>query len=61
MIDRMLTATEVTRLMSVNQKTLKEWAKQGLLPSYRVNARGDFRFKEEDVKRFIEEHKVSQK
>ena len=43
--------------MSVNQKTLRMWAKQGLLPSYRINARGDMRVKEEDVKHFVDERK----
>ena len=51
----MMTIGEVAEIMHVNTNTLRRWANQGILPSYRLGSRGDRRFMLEDVARFIDE------
>jgi len=50
----MLTTTEVAHLLHVHPNTVRRWANNGLLPSYRLGTRGDRRFKREEVEAFIE-------
>ena len=52
---RMMTSVEVARILHVHSSTLRRWANRGLLKSYRINARGDRRFKPDDVARFLAE------
>ena len=54
-MDTMLTTREVARLLNVHINTVRRWSNQGVLKSYRINSRGDRRFKREDVDALIRE------
>ena len=50
-----LTAREVAKYMKISVLTLKRWGKKGIfLPAFRINSRGDRRYKKEDLIAFIE-------
>ena len=53
--DGMLTVTEVARLLHVHPNTLRRWSKDGRIQSYRIAPRGDRRFKQEEIARFLAE------
>ena len=48
-IDRMLTTSEVAKILDVHINTVRRWSNQGSLASYRVGSRGDRRFRRSDV------------
>ncbi len=52
-IETMLTVREVGQLLHIHNNTVRRWADQGILKSYRITARGDRRFKREDIARFL--------
>jgi excisionase family DNA binding protein len=54
-MDDMLTVREVARLLHVHPNTLRRWCNNGRITAYRITARGDRRFKREDVTRFLAE------
>lgn len=54
-MSEMLTVAEVARLLHVHPNTLRRWTNDGRLKAYRINFRGDRRFKREDVARFLAE------
>ena len=49
----MLTTSEVARVLNVHINTVRRWSNQGTLKSFRIGARGDRRFRQEDVDRFL--------
>lgn len=49
----LLTISEVAKQLHVHRNTVRTWANQGLLPTYRVGPRGDRRFKKRDVELFV--------
>ncbi len=51
----MLTVSQVARLLNVHPNSVRRWANQGLLRTYRVGRRGDRRFRPEDVASFLAE------
>ena len=51
----MLTTRDVAHLLGLHYNTVRRWSKRGILKSYRIGARGDRRFKREDIDRFLEE------
>jgi excisionase family DNA binding protein len=51
----MLTVREVARLLHVHPNTLRRWSNSGRITAYRITARGDRRFRREDVARFLAE------
>jgi excisionase family DNA binding protein len=53
--DGMLTVTEVARMLHVHPNTLRRWSKDGRIPSYRIAPRGDRRYKQEEIARFLAE------
>ncbi len=53
--ERFLTVSEVSRLLHIHPNTLRRWADEGRIESYRITNRGDRRFKESDVTNFITE------
>lgn len=45
----LLTVREVAELLRVSPLTIKRWGKKGKLPAIRINARGDRRYRKEQV------------
>jgi excisionase family DNA binding protein len=52
-IDPMLTTSDVARLLNVHINTVRRWSNQGALKTYRIGARGDRRFRREDIASFL--------
>jgi excisionase family DNA binding protein len=50
---RMLTVTEVANLLHVHPNTIRLWTKIGIMKSYRIGKRGDYRFSMTDVRSFL--------
>ena len=55
-IKPMLTVKDVARLLHIHVNTARRWSDQGILKSYRITRRGDRRFKQEDIARFLAEY-----
>lgn len=53
--DRMLKISEVAEMLHVHPNTLRRWSNRGIIESYRLGPRGDHRFPESEVARFIGE------
>jgi excisionase family DNA binding protein len=53
-IDPMLTTGEVARLLNIHINTVRRWSNQGVLRTYRIGARGDRRFRREDITNFLD-------
>ena len=53
-VDSMLTTGFVARQLNVHINTVRRWSNQGILRTYRIGARGDRRFKREDIDDFLE-------
>ncbi|HXZ95290.1 MAG TPA: helix-turn-helix domain-containing protein [Dehalococcoidia bacterium] len=51
----MLTVREVARLLHVHPNTLRRWSNAGRIRAYRITARGDRRYKREEIARFLAE------
>ena len=49
----MLTVAEVAHLLHVHANTIRLWSKIGVLKSYRIGKRRDYRFNIEDVETFL--------
>jgi excisionase family DNA binding protein len=54
-MSNMLTIREVARLFHVHPNTLRRWSNKGMIRAYRINQRGDRRFKREEIARFLAE------
>lgn len=54
-MDDMLTVREVARLLHVHPNTLRRWSNNGRIKAYRINRRGDRRFKREEIANFLAE------
>ncbi|MFQ5997519.1 MAG: helix-turn-helix domain-containing protein [Dehalococcoidales bacterium] len=54
-VSPMLTVSEAAQLLNVHSDTLRRWSDLGIIRAYRVNPRGDRRFKRDDIIRFIHE------
>jgi len=54
-MSNMLTVTEVADLLHVHPNTLRRWSNKGIIRTYRINQRGDRRFKREEIVRFLAE------
>jgi excisionase family DNA binding protein len=51
----MLTVTDVAHMLHAHNNTIRRWADQGIIKSYRINHRGDRRFRREDIMNFLTE------
>ena len=51
----MMTISEVAKILQVHPNTLRRWEGHGYIPVYRINRRGDRRFKREDVEKLLTE------
>lgn len=52
-INPMLTTSDVAHLLNVHINTVRRWSNQGVLKTYRIGSRGDRRFQEEDITKFL--------
>ncbi|MFL5757145.1 MAG: GAF domain-containing protein [Chloroflexota bacterium] len=52
-LDATLTVTKAARLIGVHANTIRAWSDQGRLRYYRINPRGDRRYRLSDVQRFL--------
>ena len=59
MADQILTIKEVAIYLKLAEKTAYKLAAEGRLPGFKVG--GSWRFKQEDIERWIEEKKKSHK
>ena len=46
------------RLLHIHPNTLRRWSKDGRIQAYRIAPRGDRRFKQEEITRFLAENKA---
>lgn len=53
-IDRMLTTSEVAKILDVHINTVRRWSNQGSLTSYRIGSRGDRRFRRSDIDNILD-------
>ena len=49
----LMTVSEVARLLHIHNNTVRRWSDQGLIRVYRVNRRGDRRFRRQDLADFL--------
>ena len=52
----MLTIKDVARLLNIHVNTARRWSDQGIIKSYRISCRGDRRFRQEDIARFLADY-----
>jgi len=52
-MDDMLTVSEVARLLHVHANTLRRWSNKGRIRAYRINPRGDRRYRLRDIEYFL--------
>jgi len=52
-MDKMLTPREVAELLHVHTNTLRRWSDKGRIVAYRINPRGDRRYRLQDIERFL--------
>lgn len=50
-----LTTNEAALYLKLHCETLRRWARRGVAPSVKFGNRGGFRFKREELDRFMEE------
>jgi len=53
--EKMLTVKEVASLLNIHPNTLRRWSEQGRIVTYKINSRGDRRFKRSDIEKFLNE------
>jgi excisionase family DNA binding protein len=54
-LNHMLTLREVAEMLHVHPNTLRRWSDDGKIAAWRITPRGDRRFAEDDVRRFLAE------
>jgi DNA-binding transcriptional MerR regulator len=54
-IDRLLTVREVALMLHIHSNTLRRWSDTGMIKSLRISARGDRRYRHEDIVSFIDQ------
>jgi excisionase family DNA binding protein len=52
----MLTVKDVADLLNIHVNTVRRWSDQGILKAFRITSRGDRRFRQQDIERFLEEY-----
>jgi excisionase family DNA binding protein len=49
-----LRTPEAAKYLGVHIETVRRWAREGVIPAAKLGNRGGFRFKREDLDRFLE-------
>ena len=52
--DRWLTTETAAKYLQMHPETMRRWAREGVIPAAKLGNRGGFRFKREDLDRFLE-------
>ena len=52
-LDATLSVTHAARLLGVHPNTVRSWSEEGRLRHYRINARGDRRYRAADLRQFL--------
>ncbi len=52
--NNLLTIKQVSALLNIHPNTLRRWCEEGRIPVLRVSARGDRRFRREDIQRYVD-------
>ena len=52
-----LTTEEAAEYLQVHVNTVRRWARTGVIPAAKLGNRGGFRFRREDLDRFLEERR----
>ena len=52
-MSELLTVREVARLFHIHPNTLRRWSNDGRIKAYRITARGDRRYRREEIVRFL--------
>ena len=60
-LDKLLGIKEAAEILHVHPNTLRRWSAQGKIGAYRMGSRGDRRFRQSDITRFISEFNPSNK
>ena len=50
----MLKPGDVAHLLGIHVNTVRRWSQKGILSAYHISARGDRRFRREDIDNFLE-------
>lgn len=58
-MDKMLTPKEVAELLHIHTNTLRRWSDKGRIVAYRINPRGDRRYRLRDIERFLAQTNVA--
>jgi len=53
--DPLISVAQAASLLGVHPNTIRSWTEAGRLPAFRINARGDRRFRRGDVERLLGE------
>ena len=54
-----LTTGEAAEHLQVHLDTMRRWARTGMIPAAKLGNRGGFRFRREDLDRFLERRRAS--
>ena len=49
-----LRTSDAAAYLGVHEETMRNWARKGVIPAAKLGNRGGFRFKREDLDRFLE-------
>jgi DNA (cytosine-5)-methyltransferase 1 len=60
-LPKLLKIKEAAEILGVNPETLRRWDNDGVLLAVKVSKRGDRRYREEDIKKFIEKNSPKKK
>ena len=53
-----LTTDEAAAYLKVHPETVRNWARKGVIPAAKLGNRGGFRFRREDLDRFVESRRA---
>jgi excisionase family DNA binding protein len=49
-----MTTSDAARYLGVHVETLRNWARKGVIPAAKLGNRGGFRFRRQELDRFLE-------